>query len=479
MTGKSVKYLRIALNPVAFARDRAKLQADIHEKDKRIEALQGEVEKKDKRIEALQRKVEALRDKNARLRAKLQPETRLKDAVKQYAAGEREAAEAFLEQVPPQDPIYGKALTQFARAAMKRKDWTEALKWWRAKVTAQEDDLAHAYTQMSAAYSTQGMLDEAIDLLVSAQERGLTNNHLHLQLARLFADKMQWEKAAELVNSILGEHESFFEELKGATFAARVLWRVGDISRASMIMERAMAKDDARELSLGIRAMANEMRRRSRESSELHSPEASAAYYDDIYRESRRYSKAGDDSVYSILWDEVVSRIKQGCYARILDIGCGPGQFAEYLLRQCPSIEYTGVDFSGVAVEIAKKRCPSATFIKADVFRTDILEKSEYDLILMLELLEHLENDVALLSRIPAGRSVVFSVPDSDAVAHVRFFPTEEAVSERYGSLFLGLEISRFSLSERTVIFLASGIKSDQANLSVFGAARSGNEREG
>ena len=46
------------LNPVAFERDRAKLQASVKKKDRKIEALQVKVEKKDRRIEALQGKVE-------------------------------------------------------------------------------------------------------------------------------------------------------------------------------------------------------------------------------------------------------------------------------------------------------------------------------------------------------------------------------------------------------------------------------------
>ena len=58
MIGKAFKYIRIMLNPVAFERDRAKLQASVKKKDRQIEALQGKVEKRNRQIEALHGKIE-------------------------------------------------------------------------------------------------------------------------------------------------------------------------------------------------------------------------------------------------------------------------------------------------------------------------------------------------------------------------------------------------------------------------------------
>ncbi len=472
MMKKSIKYLRIVLNPVAFERERAKLQASVKKKDRQIqkkdsqiEALRGKVEKKDSQIGALRGKVEkkdsqieALGGEKAELQFDAQKKN-LKLALKQYAAGDLKAAEAFLEQVPSQDPVYRTALPRFARVAMKRKDWSTALKCLEAQLASQQDDVSHTLAQMSVAYRNQGMVDEAIDLLLSAQERGLSHNTLRFQLAKLFAEKMEWNKAADLLGSIIAEDEDFFREMKPAEFAARVFWRVGDVSKASTVIEHAMARNDAGDIPPRVRAIADEIRRYSCAPSKSHGPEVSKTYYDDIYKDSQKYSEEGERSVYSRVWDEIVARIDKGRHTRILDIGCGPGQFAEYLLQRCPSIEYTGVDFSRVAIDAAKKRCPPGTFVEADLFQTDILDEGEYDLVVALEVLEHLEDDLAVLGRIPAGKDVIFSVPNFDSFGHVRFFPTVASVDERYASLFVDCVISPVKLGERSVIFLALGVK--------------------
>lgn len=38
------------------------------------------------------------------------------------------------------------------------------------------------------------------------------------------------------------------------------------------------------------------------------------------------------------------------------DIGCGPGHFAELLNHQERNITYTGIDYSCVAIEMAKRK---------------------------------------------------------------------------------------------------------------------------
>jgi len=454
MIKQSIKYLIKALNPVAFQKDRAKQIQMIKQIIKYLRIALNPVNPVAFEIDRARLQAQLQKEDEAKLQEK-----RLKDALNQYAAGELEAAEAFIEQVSPEDPIYGVALTLFARAAMKRKDYAGALRLWEAKLASQRDDLAPVFIGMGVACGNQGMLDKAISLLNSAQECGLADNPLRFQLARFLGEKMEWEKAADLVSSIIAEDETFLHNVKFAIFAALVFWRVGEISRANTVIDQAITKNDASDLPVAAKAFANEIRRRFKASSKLNSVELSQAYYDEIFRESQEYAKNVEDSVFRNTWDEVASRINQGGYARILDIGCGPGQFAEYLIQRYPSIEYTGVDFSKIAINAAKERCPSVTFIEADIFQTDILEKGEYDLVVALELLEHLENDLALLNKIPVGKKVMFSVPNSDAFAHVRFFPSEEAVTERYSSCLSDLQIMPITLANQKVSFLMFGVK--------------------
>lgn len=53
--------------------------------------------------------------------------------------------------------------------------------------------------------------------------------------------------------------------------------------------------------------------------------------------------------------------------ARVVDIGCGPGNSTELLAERFPGAELTGVDSSAAMLATARERLPRATFIEADV----------------------------------------------------------------------------------------------------------------
>ena len=82
--------------------------------------------------------------------------------------------------------------------------------------------------------------------------------------------------------------------------------------------------------------------------------EQSKEYYDKVYsREKTPYHRPFDKVKLYNLW----KLINISADYRILDVGCGVGQFAEYL-RHNGIRKYTGIDFSEVAIEEAKLRVP-------------------------------------------------------------------------------------------------------------------------
>lgn len=52
--------------------------------------------------------------------------------------------------------------------------------------------------------------------------------------------------------------------------------------------------------------------------------------------------------------------------ARVLEIGCGPGNITRYLLQQRPDFQITGIDIAPNMVSLAKKNVPEATFMVKD-----------------------------------------------------------------------------------------------------------------
>lgn len=144
-----------------------------------------------------------------------------------------------------------------------------------------------------------------------------------------------------------------------------------------------------------------------------------------IYR--MHYSKTG---IYYKLWDYVASCLEKN--DKILDLGCGPGQFSEMLFDR-GFRNYVGIDFSPVAINMAKGRVPSFTFINCDLDNVDYSKYEGFKFV-SLECFEHLKNDLQLLEKLPKKSKLIFSVPNYYAKYHVRVF-NEKFIKKYYGNV--------------------------------------------
>jgi 2-polyprenyl-3-methyl-5-hydroxy-6-metoxy-1,4-benzoquinol methylase len=121
----------------------------------------------------------------------------------------------------------------------------------------------------------------------------------------------------------------------------------------------------------------------------------------------------------------------------VVDLGCGTGRFAE-LLRRDGCTYYRGFDFASAVIEEASRYCfgPGFEFAVADVREwehgPDLPDVCCY---VLLEVLEHLDDDANILERIPPGCPIVFSVPNFWSEAHVRRYQQPHLVFERFGGL--------------------------------------------
>ncbi len=94
--------------------------------------------------------------------------------------------------------------------------------------------------------------------------------------------------------------------------------------------------------------------------------------------------------------DRIFKKLIKG--DKILEIGCGSGSLIKSLSRD--GREIIGLDISEEYLELAKKKCEglNVTLIKEDILEFDTEEK--FDSIVMLGVIEHIEDDVALLKKI-------------------------------------------------------------------------------
>ena len=175
------------------------------------------------------------------------------------------------------------------------------------------------------------------------------------------------------------------------------------------------------------------------------------AYYDGIYAQSAKYSCHYSQSVYYPVWKEAVKHIN----GRVLEWGCGTGQFAKMLIDTTKDIKYLGVDYSSEAIRQAKEMNPALSFLCEDIFNLNIAIVDTY---VALEVLEHIQNDIGLVSKIPAGRKIIFSLPDFKAENHYRFFKNKKDIRSRYTRLDIRLikefKLIRNKYGDQNTIFL-------------------------
>jgi 2-polyprenyl-3-methyl-5-hydroxy-6-metoxy-1,4-benzoquinol methylase len=191
----------------------------------------------------------------------------------------------------------------------------------------------------------------------------------------------------------------------------------------------------------GLRSLATRVR------AQPATPEAAstkpAAWYDTVYQTSTEYRLHYTESRYYFLWTVIVDRLMGAQQPLVLDLGCGPGQFAA-LLRDKGIQNYRGLDFSRTCIEQARQRCPAFQFDVVDISATPLLAESVYDTVIALEFLEHVEQEIDVIRRLRKGARFLASVPNFPYTSHVRHFSSTQEVQDRYGACFSRFRVDAF-----------------------------------
>lgn len=128
-----------------------------------------------------------------------------------------------------------------------------------------------------------------------------------------------------------------------------------------------------------------------------------------------KYWRAKGDMLFTGRCPVLAALVSPG--SSVLDIGCGEGTTLKYL-REKTGARGRGLDISSEAVEMARSKGVAAE--KADVSAPDFRIDGVYDHIIISEVLEHIPNPEALLSKVK-GRfkvSLLVSIPNSAYYIH-------------------------------------------------------------
>lgn len=187
----------------------------------------------------------------------------------------------------------------------------------------------------------------------------------------------------------------------------------------------------------------------------------SLEYYDEMYAGPSEYAKPFWQSRYYFIWTVICDRLKQAGNNRLLEIGCGSGQFS-VLLHRDGFANYLGLDISSEAIRQARiKDLAPFEFEVADALTTDYFDSFDYDSIVCTEVLEHVEQDLELVSRNRSGTRCLCTVPNFPYTSHVHHFENEQQVHERYSPFFSDLTVWSIPGSHKPGIlyFLVDGVR--------------------
>ena len=107
---------------------------------------------------------------------------------------------------------------------------------------------------------------------------------------------------------------------------------------------------------------------------------------------------------------------------RILDIGCGKGIITKLIKKELPNISIDAIDISKLAIKTAKREAPGINFIVADACKYKT-KKNVYDLILLNNIYEHVDNPITLLKNakklLKNSGAIIISTPNRYHIKNV------------------------------------------------------------
>lgn len=135
-----------------------------------------------------------------------------------------------------------------------------------------------------------------------------------------------------------------------------------------------------------------------------------------------QYLKFGDERTRPSR--DLAGQIQVARPARIIDLGCGPGNSTEVLAQRWPEAQLTGLDNSARMIEAARLAKPRYRWVEADIAGWAVDGSSEtFDVVFSNAALQWLPDHAlllpALLRRVAAGGALAFQMPAHNSPAHL------------------------------------------------------------
>ncbi|MFA5841947.1 MAG: class I SAM-dependent methyltransferase [Candidatus Paceibacterota bacterium] len=166
--------------------------------------------------------------------------------------------------------------------------------------------------------------------------------------------------------------------------------------------------------------------------------------------------------------DKFISFLNPG--SKILDVGCGPGNKADYFIKRGFSV--VGIDFSENMIAIAKRDVPGGTFKVLDMRYADKLE-GEFDAVFMQASLLHIPKKEAegvvrgFVGKLSNGGFLYVAVKETKPGTEEEGIKTDDDYGYEYRRFF-----SYFTLDEIKLIFRNLGLSAVYEGVTPLGNTR-------
>ena len=166
-------------------------------------------------------------------------------------------------------------------------------------------------------------------------------------------------------------------------------------------------------------------------------------YYNEVFKASNIYHNNWSEmDAWTVIWEKSLPILIDNEVKSILDIGSGMGQFGQLCSQN--NIQYKGIDFSEYAIHHSiKNKDRLELFVCVDAFQYSYGDK--VDCYTSHEFLEHIEEDIKILSKLQSDKLIIFSVPSFDDPGHVRCFKSTEEIIERYSPYIKNLQVQQIT----------------------------------
>ena len=103
--------------------------------------------------------------------------------------------------------------------------------------------------------------------------------------------------------------------------------------------------------------------------------------------------------IHKFIAERIIKAAKPGrSITRLLDIGCGTGEFIYYMRSLLPGSEFTGIDLSARVLKRAAAKMPDVDFVVADMVKLPkSIKDKRYDFIVMCGVIGFFDDAVGVL----------------------------------------------------------------------------------